>query len=175
MNNVRFSGKGGYIPFFYIMNRELIWNTLSSYLEDKEYSLVQVTLQSKKESDLCVMIEHKKTLTLSIEECVKLSAEIEPILRSKGLLTDQQILEVSSPGVERPLVTPDHYKRYIGTHILVGIQGGKGQKYEGVLQNVLGSGIVLALSQDDILSVEWSSIKFCKLVYKFENQKETEE
>lgn len=146
---------------------------MNPYLEDLGYSLVQIILQIKKEPDLCIMIEHKKTLGLSLYECEKLSSGIQQLLKEKKLLTDEQILEISSPGVERPLVTPDHYRRYIGSRILLGIQGNKGQKYEGILQNVLGSGIVLALDQDGILSIEWSSIRFCKLVHKFETEKET--
>ena len=119
------------------------------------------------------MIEHKKTLTLSIEQCVQLSAGVQGVLTEKGLLTDAQVLEISSPGLERPLVTPAHYRRYIGSRVVVGLNEGK--KCEGVLKNVVGSGIVLELNEEDILSIEWSFIKFCKLLYKNENKEGIEE
>ena len=159
------------------MNRESIWNALDPYLDAQGYSLVQVIVQTQGESDLCVMIEHKKTLTLSIEQCVVLSAGVQAVLMEKGLLTDAQVLEISSPGLERPLVTPAHYRRYIGSLVVVGLRSpvNEGKKCEGVLKSVLGSGIVLALNEDDVLSIEWSCIKFCKLLYKPENKEEKEE
>ncbi|PPE04184.1 ribosome maturation factor RimP [Holospora curviuscula] len=158
------------------MNRESIWNALDVYLENQGYSLVQVIVQTPAVPNICVMIEHKETFTLSIEECAKLSVGVQKVLKEKLLLTDLHILEISSPGVERPLVTPAHYRRYKGSRVLVGVRSSlnDGQKYEGILKNVLGSGIVLELNEDDILSIEWSFIKFCKLLYKFENKEEKE-
>lgn len=59
---------------------------------------------------------------------------------------DRYTLEVSSPGVERPLRTPDHFRRFVGTTIAVrtrpGVEGER--RIEGVLEAADDDGITLA-------------------------------
>ena len=65
------------------------------------------------------------------------------------------ILEVSSPGVERPLRTPDHFRRHVGDKVRVktvaGVEGDR--RVEGVLDQVDDDGITIGerrLSYDEI-------------------------
>src|SRR5207302_14708 len=65
------------------------------------------------------------------------------------------VLEVSSPGIERPLRTPDHFRRFIGSTVAVrtrpDVEGGR--RVEGVLDDASDTGIVVAgrpLAYDEI-------------------------
>jgi len=44
---------------------------------------------------------------------------LEQVTRQLSPLREQYALEVSSPGIERPLVKPDHYKRVVGSPVAV--------------------------------------------------------
>ncbi len=56
------------------------------------------------------------------------------------------VLEVSSPGVERPLRTPDHFRRFIGTKVAVRTRpGAEGdRRVEGGLESADDGGVVVA-------------------------------
>ena len=158
------------------MNRENIWATLEERLQSEPYSVVQVSVHARRAPHIQVMLEHAQTFTLSADECVMLFPIIEQVLKEKKLLTDRQILEVSSPGVERPLVTPEHYERYKGSLVYMSMrsQGGEHHKYTGILTQVLGSGVVLELDTGEITSISWSEIKSCTLVYISNSSEEKE-
>ena len=56
------------------------------------------------------------------------------------------VLEVSSPGVERPLRTPDHFRRFVGSTVAVRTRpGAEGdRRVDGVLESADDAGIVVA-------------------------------
>ncbi len=56
-------------------------------------------------STLRVFIDHPEGVTLAL--CERVSGELAP-------LRERYTLEVSSPGVERPLTKPEHYRRFVG-------------------------------------------------------------
>ena len=49
---------------------------------------------------------------VDLELCERVSRELAP-------LRERYALEVSSPGIERPLVKPDHYRRALGSRVTV--------------------------------------------------------
>lgn len=51
---------------------------------------------------------------VSIDNCQELSRTIEPVLDVEDLIEPAYHLEVSSPGVERPLRKPEHFQRFAG-------------------------------------------------------------
>ena len=59
---------------------------------------------------------------------------------------ERYTLEVSSPGVERPLRTPDHFRRFVGTTVAVrtqpGVEGDR--RVEGVLEAADDQGVTVA-------------------------------
>jgi ribosome maturation factor RimP len=51
---------------------------------------------------------------VTTEDCAAVSRSLEPFLESRGLVGPRYVLEVSSPGVERPLTRPEHWRRFAG-------------------------------------------------------------
>jgi ribosome maturation factor RimP len=49
---------------------------------------------------------------VDLDLCQRVSRELTP-------LRERYALEVSSPGIERPLVTPEHYRRVVGSRVAV--------------------------------------------------------
>jgi ribosome maturation factor RimP len=51
---------------------------------------------------------------VTTEDCATVSRSLERFLESRGLVGPRYVLEVSSPGVERPLRWPEHWRRFVG-------------------------------------------------------------
>ena len=51
---------------------------------------------------------------ISVDDCAEVSNEVSSLLDVEDPVSGHYSLEVSSPGVERPLFEPDHYRRFLG-------------------------------------------------------------
>lgn len=54
---------------------------------------------------------------VTLDDCAEVSRAVERFLESRGQGEEQWILEVSSPGVERPLTKPGDYERFAGQRV----------------------------------------------------------
>ncbi|MDX2193192.1 MAG: hypothetical protein NW201_07550 [Gemmatimonadales bacterium] len=61
------------------------------------------------------------------EECAAASRLLEPWLEERGLAGARYTLEVSSPGLERPLRFPEHWRRFVGERVRVRLAGERGR------------------------------------------------
>ncbi len=85
-------------------------------IEDMGYELVGVEyVASGKHSILRVYIDSDKGIGL--DDCESVSHQLSSILDVEDPITTQYNLEVSSPGVERPLFNIKHYQRFLGHDI----------------------------------------------------------
>jgi len=77
-----------------------------------------------------------------VTEATKL---VNELLDATDLMGDRTTLEVSSPGVERPLRTPAHYRRFVGTEVAVKLRAGvEGERrLAGVLEQADDDGVVV--------------------------------
>src|SRR2546426_2311960 len=68
--------------------------------------------------------------SVSVEDCAHVSRELSAILDVEDVVPDAYTLEVSSPGLDRPLRRPDDYRRFSGRRAkLVMREPVDGQKY----------------------------------------------
>ena len=76
--------------------------------------------------------------TISFEDCEALSREVSAILDVEDPISSKYNLEVSSPGIDRPLRRPVHFRRFVGSDVKVAlISGLEGRRnYKGVLISV---------------------------------------
>ena len=51
---------------------------------------------------------------VTAEDCAGISRSLERFLESRALVGPRYVLEVSSPGLERPLRWPEHWRRFVG-------------------------------------------------------------
>jgi ribosome maturation factor RimP len=80
---------------------------------------------------------------VSIDQCAEVSRELEPWLDAHPEVPERYVLEVSSPGVERPLTRPRDWERFKGNPALV-----KGRDFPGDLGNRL-EGEILGLEEEE--------------------------
>lgn len=82
---------------------------------------------------------------VQLDACAQISRSLGPILDASTEVQGRYVLEVSSPGINRPLTRPEHYVRFAGERIKVRLR----EKMDGS-STVSG---VLAGLQDDVVTV----------------------
>ncbi|WP_112829947.1 ribosome maturation factor RimP [Rhizobium cremeum] len=80
------------------------------------YKLVRVRLMNQNGLTLQVMAE-KNDGTMTVEDCEEVSMAISPVLDVEDPVDKAYHLEVSSPGIDRPMVRRSDFERWIG-HLL---------------------------------------------------------
>jgi ribosome maturation factor RimP len=59
---------------------------------------------------------------VTADDCAGISRSLERFLESRAMVGPRYVLEVSSPGVERPLRWPEHWRRFVGRRARVRAQ-----------------------------------------------------
>ena len=113
---------------------------------------------------------------LNIEDCVEFSHRIDPILDEADPIEKSYTLEVSSPGIERKLITDEHIRRYLGYLATVKfIRAPEGyNRREFLLQlDKIEDGTVTASFEDGTALVfPKSDAAYIKLYYDYDNDTE---
>jgi ribosome maturation factor RimP len=126
---------------------EKIITLLGPALETLGYEIVLVHLRDTKRKVIELIIDRLDGQAVSIDDCVNASREAALHLDVAEVIDDAYLLEVSSPGLDRPLVQPEHFKRVEGQQIKLKtfepIGEGRQKKFKGTLTSVTEAGIVL--------------------------------
>ena len=83
-------------------------------LEAMGYCLVRVALTGARRATLQVMAERRDEAPMSVEDCAEISRSVSALLDVADPIAGAYTLEVSSPGIDRPLVRPEDYDRFAG-------------------------------------------------------------
>ena len=110
---------------------------------------------------------------VTVDECATVSRALESWLDEHEGLSERYVLEVSSPGVDRPLVRPRDFERFKGEHVAVNgkeVLLGKATRLEGELLGLTGEGtdeesVLLRLPSGEEVSVPRSEIRKAHLVF----------
>jgi ribosome maturation factor RimP len=106
---------------------------------------------------------------ITIEDCETFSRAIDPILDEADPITDSYHLEISSPGIERDIKTPEHVAYCIGemveARLFAPLQGSR--VHRGVLQGLDDEGNVLLAIGGNTLAIPRASISRMTTVFEF--------
>lgn len=84
-------------------------------LEAMGYRLVRVAITGGRRSQvLQVMAERMDERPMSVEDCTEVTHTVSALLDVADPIEHAYVLEVSSPGIDRPLVRREDYERYRG-------------------------------------------------------------
>jgi ribosome maturation factor RimP len=114
---------------------------------------------------------------VTVDDCTRVSRELETYLDDSGGVSERYVLEVSSPGVERPLTRRRDFERFSGREVALSGKAplaGRGRRLEGKLVGVSGEGdaerIRLRLPGGEEVEVPRGEVTRAHLVFRWEKQ-----
>lgn len=116
-------------------------------IEGLGYDLVRVRLTGGGTPTLQVMAERRDRREMGVDDCAEISRLVSALLDVEDPIAGSYTLEVSSPGLDRPLVRAEDYDRFAGFEVRVEtrrtIEGRK--RFRGRLVGCRGSDVVIAV------------------------------
>ena len=102
---------------------------------------------------------------ITVDHCADVSREVSDYLDVEDLIEHPYHLEVSSPGLERPLKKLADYQRYLGRKVKVKLREEvEGQKvFVGELLRIEDDGVVVQLEKNTTVAVAFANIRKARL------------
>lgn len=118
-------------------------------VEGMGYEVVRVQLTGGERPVLQIMAERADRAAMTVEDCADISRALSAVLDVEDPISGAYTLEVSSPGIDRPLTRPNDYVRFAGfeakVDMRVAVDGRK--RWKGVLRGLEDGLIVLEHEQ----------------------------
>jgi len=126
-------------------------------LDDLNYGLVRVKINGKKVTNIQIMAENDKH-TLSLKDCEILNEVIIDYLEKNEKLFADYSLEISSPGVERPLTRKKDFDTWSNNFVQIKLNSDKGfpKKFNAKLLGFSESKIKIFIENEKDLNGEYN-------------------
>jgi len=150
-----------------IEREETIRALLAPVLDAKGYSLVRVRVASEGQSILQVMVERSGGEAIELEDCADVSRAVSALLDARDPMEGPYQLEISSPGIDRPLMNAEDFQQYMGydASITLKVTRERRTKLEGLIVGVADKAVkIQAEGKKKIVAVRFSDICEAKLV-----------
>ncbi len=91
-------------------------------LEAMGYSVVRVSFTGGRRPTLQIMVERRDDRAMTVEDCATVSHSVSALLDVADPIAIPYHLEISSPGIDRPLVRRADYERFAGFEAKIELQ-----------------------------------------------------
>jgi len=105
---------------------------------------------------------------VTADDCAAISRSLERFLESRAMVGPRYVLEVSSPGFERPLRWPEHWRRFIGRQARVRAQPLPGRNRVEIVAVPDDEHVVLRRQDGSEVTVAFDAIREATLVTESE-------
>ncbi|AZV80022.1 ribosome maturation factor RimP [Parasedimentitalea marina] len=130
---------------------------ITPVIEDLGYELVRVRLMSGKTTSLQIMAD-KPIGGIEVDDCAVISNAVSAVLDVEDPILDAYALEVSSPGIDRPLTRLKDFAMFEGyeAKIETGELIGGRRRFKGELAGVEGEEVLINIEEGTIgLQFDW--------------------
>ena len=135
--------------------------------EALDYELLAVELSGSESQILRIYIDREDGVT--IDDCAKASRQFSAILDVEDPMTNRYTLEVSSPGLDRPLAKPEHFQAQIGEKVKIKtatlIDGRR--RFTGIVESASEQSVVLDIDGEPV-ELHFTDMDRARLVYDYE-------
>ena len=159
------------------MNKHPLNDLLEPVVEKLGYELVRVLTIGAKNPTLQVMIDRKDGKDITVDDCAKVSRVLSDLLDEKDPIESQYALEVSSPGIDRPLTKPEHFARFAGyeAKIETSVEIEKRKRFKGRIVSI-DNAQNIAFDMDSVMyAIPFADVAKAKIVITDELLKKYEE
>lgn len=135
-------------------------------LEGMGYELVRVMVQGNRRQTLQVMADRVDGQGMAVEDCTAISRALSAVLDVEDPIPEAYSLEVSSPGIDRPLTRAKDFAAWAGFDVRIeakGLVDGR-KRFAGRLLGIDDQGTVTLDCEGEVLAVPFDMISKAKLV-----------
>lgn len=130
------------------------------------YRLVRVRLSGNRRKTLQIMAERVSDGHMGIDDCTRLSRAISPLFDLEEPVPGEFSLELSSPGIDRPLVRTEDFERFVGHEAKIETLAmtDNRRRFKGVIAAVEGDEVRLTMPEGDEVTFKVSALSDARLV-----------
>ncbi|WP_353720837.1 ribosome maturation factor RimP [Dyadobacter sp. 676] len=104
--------------------KEHLESLLAPLLEDGDCFLVDIVIKpSRLSQKVTILVDSDEGIT--IQQCTSISRRLAKQLEELEIFKDAYTLEVSSPGLDQPLLLPRQYKKNVGRNLKISLKSGE--------------------------------------------------
>ena len=106
---------------------------------------------------------------VSIDDCEAISRKLEKHLDEKDFIEPAYVLEVSSPGIDRPLRRPQDFEKYTGSYVDIKLYKAvnKAKQFHGKLCGLKDGVVSIETDDGETLEFEYAQVASCRLAVMF--------
>ena len=137
---------------------------------DAGFELVRVALIAGPSLTLQVMLEDPATGQMKVDDCAKVSRRLSLLLDEADPIDSEYMLEVSSPGIDRPLTRLKDFDRWAG-HVAkvelaegLNLNGADRKRFQGPLLGTAGDDIRIDAEGLGEIALPFAAIRTAKLI-----------
>lgn len=139
-----------------------------SVIEDTDMFLVDLEIKGSDSNPIIWIYVDTQEGGVNIDQCAKVSKQLVFLVESHEVITGKFTLNVSSPGLDRPLKDRRQYAKNTGRKAaVVHSVDGESKKLNGVLVEVRESGIVLEADKGKRHEITWDDLAETKILPAF--------
>ena len=146
------------------VSAEKIKQIILPILDSQEVELVDIELKGRLGSQvLRIFVDKDKGITL--DQCTRVSREISYVLEIEDIIQDKYRLEVSSPGVDRPLKNYKDFRRNIGRNVKIEYlkENDETETISGSIQTVDINSVAIH-ADNDVIEILLENIQSAKIL-----------
>lgn len=132
---------------------QTIKQLIGAVVEREGFDLVDLNLHQRNKTWGIEVCADRPTQGITLEECTKLNKNIVKAIEEDGTLGDDYTVEVSSPGLDRPLKTEKDFKRVLQQEVHFFL-------LEPILDRKEISGVVCAVSENHV-NIQYKDEQIC--------------
>ena len=143
-----------------------VYDLVAPIIEKMGFEVVRVMTIGVQNPTLQIMIERQNRKELTVDDCAAVSRAISEILDEKDPIDGNYSLEVSSPGIDRPLTKPDHFARFAGYEAKVETDEPveERKRFKGKIISVSPENIIRFAMDDKEYDIPFDAVVKAKLV-----------
>jgi ribosome maturation factor RimP len=145
---------------------EQVMSILDSPIKEMGYNILCIKQETFGSKNMQIMAERIKDQNLDINDCVKISKFASVLLENDESINFDFGLEVSSPGIDRPLIQLKDYTNFKGSEvkIILNKEINDKKKLSGLILDVKENSIIEIKLNDERLLIPFDFIKECRLI-----------
>lgn len=121
-------------------------------IDDLGFELIRVLVSGQRNKKLQIMAEPKDGSVMNVDHCAIISRTVSALLDVEDPIDDHYVLEVSSPGIDRPLVKLADFAKFAGfdarVEMEVPVEGRR--RFSGRLLGVDGTDVVMDVAEGEV-------------------------